>query len=295
MNKIFLAVSLAITVIMGVVLADTLLNPANAAGCSTSNVAKCGVWSVSEMRNAYNKDTTPGLKNIFHGMGISGDMVNKSTVKEGTVGKDGNIIVGGKVVGTNAVSAGRTAMSHTKERVKHEKNGTIYYSSPTYDSFRSTKLDAYVFFDADGRFQAAVIKECGNPVKGKPTQPEKPKEQPKKIEVCRLSDKKYPVTIDEKDFDKTKYSKNPEDCKEKEQPKTMVVCVLETKEYPKTINEADFDKSKHSENAEDCKEEEVPPVVELPKTGVADGLASALGVGSMVTAGIAYLASRRNL
>ncbi len=35
----------------------------------------------------------------------------------------------------------------------------------------------------------------------------------KTIEVCRLSDKKYPVTIKESEFDSTKYSKNPNDCK----------------------------------------------------------------------------------
>lgn len=38
-------------------------------------------------------------------------------------------------------------------------------------------------------------------------------EQPKTIEVCRLEDNKYPVTIKEEEFDETKYSKNPEDCK----------------------------------------------------------------------------------
>ncbi|HMR72790.1 MAG TPA: hypothetical protein PKD68_02165 [Candidatus Saccharibacteria bacterium] len=41
-----------------------------------------------------------------------------------------------------------------------------------------------------------------------PTPPEKG------IKVCRLSDKKYPVTIKESEFDSSKYSKNPNDCKE---------------------------------------------------------------------------------
>ena len=39
-----------------------------------------------------------------------------------------------------------------------------------------------------------------------------------------------------------------------------------------------------------------PPVTppELPKTGAGDGLLDALGLGALVTAGAAYIASRKN-
>jgi hypothetical protein len=36
----------------------------------------------------------------------------------------------------------------------------------------------------------------------------------KTIQVCRLSDKVYPVTIKESEFDSSKYSKNSSDCAE---------------------------------------------------------------------------------
>lgn len=74
----------------------------------------------------------------------------------------------------------------------------------------------------------------------------------KTIQVCRLSDKKYPVTIKESEFDSKKYSKNPNDCKEK----TIQVCRLSDKAYPVTIKESEFDSSKYSKNPADCK----PPV-----------------------------------
>ena len=84
--------------------------------------------------------------------------------------------------------------------------------------------------------------------------------QPKTIEVCRLSDKKYPVTIDENDFDETKHSKNPNDCKGTPKPveKEIEVCRLSDKKFPVTIKETEFDSAKHSKNPNDCKEAPTP-------------------------------------
>lgn len=46
--------------------------------------------------------------------------------------------------------------------------------------------------------------------------------QPKDLSVCRLSDKAYPVTIREDQFNPAIYSKNPEDCKQTPAPKPSV-------------------------------------------------------------------------
>lgn len=82
----------------------------------------------------------------------------------------------------------------------------------------------------------------------------------KEITVCRLSDKAYPVTIKESEFDETKYSKNPADCDEED--KDIIVCRLSDKEYPVTIKESEFDSAKYSKDAADCEEapEEKCPV-----------------------------------
>ncbi len=87
----------------------------------------------------------------------------------------------------------------------------------------------------------------------------------KDIQVCRLSDKKYPVTIKESEFDATKYSKNPEDCKDVPEDKDITVCRLEDKVYPVTIKESEFDSAKYSKNPNDCKE--TPPVEKCPIPG----------------------------
>ena len=122
--------------------------------------------------------------------------------------------------------------------------------------------------------------------------------QPKDIQVCRLSDKKYPVTIKETEFDSTKYSMNPEDCKEAPAPKTIEVCRLSDKTFPVTIKESDFDSSKYSKDSNDCKVAPTPAPtkpVELPKTGIAEGISGIAGLGSLVAASSYYVASRRAL
>jgi len=117
------------------------------------------------------------------------------------------------------------------------------------------------------------------------------KPEVKKIEVCDLTTKKV-ITIDEKDFDSSKHSKNLADCKET--PKVINVCELSTKKSV-TIKESDFDASKHSKNFDDCKETPVTPEIptELPETGIADAIAKIAGAISLTSATAYYLASRR--
>lgn len=126
----------------------------------------------------------------------------------------------------------------------------------------------------------------------------------KDIEVCRLSDKKV-VTIKENEFDSKKYSKDLNDCKETPAPETIEVCRLSDKTFPVTIKESEFDSTKHSKDANDCKTTPTTPEtpetpetptttpVELPKTGLAEGISGIAGIGSLVAASSYYVASRR--
>ena len=136
----------------------------------------------------------------------------------------------------------------------------------------------------------------------------KPKED-KDIEVCRLSDKKYPVTIKESEFDSSKYSKNPKDCEAED--KDIQVCRLSDKKYPVTIKQSEFDSSKYSKSESDCAETpkcEVPgkehlpadskdceedTPTELPHTGPVEAFASLLGAGALTGTTATYLRSRR--
>ena len=127
------------------------------------------------------------------------------------------------------------------------------------------------------------------------------KPEPKMI-VCDLNTKKYPTEIKESEFDKSKYSKNPNDCKEV--PAKITVCVIEEggKKYTKEIKKEEFNEKIHKTNLDECKETPTPntpstptPSPELPKTGASDAIMSALGLGGLTTATIAYIASRRQM
>ena len=123
------------------------------------------------------------------------------------------------------------------------------------------------------------------------------KPEPKMI-VCDLNTKKYPTEIKESEFDKSKHSKNPNDCKEA--PAKITVCVIEEggKKYTKEIKKEEFNEKIHKTNLDECKETPTPtptPSPELPKTGASDAIMSALGLGGLTTATIAYIASRRQM
>lgn len=118
----------------------------------------------------------------------------------------------------------------------------------------------------------------------------------KTIEVCRLSDKKYPVTIKESEFDSSKYSKNPNDCKEEPKDDKIKVCRLEDKEIV-WIKESEFNESQYSKDFNDCKEEPVVPETpeEIPSTGPAALFSGLLGSSALGYGVYNYAASRRAL
>jgi len=118
--------------------------------------------------------------------------------------------------------------------------------------------------------------------------------EPAKIKVCELATKKI-ITIDEKNFDKTKHSKNLNDCKETP-PSKVKVCEIATKTIV-TINESDFDATKHSKDLNVCVETPVTPETptELPQTGLSDDIVALTGLGALIASAAYYIASRRAL
>jgi uncharacterized repeat protein (TIGR01451 family) len=150
--------------------------------CDNNAILRCGAYSVSELHKKM--DQHDDAEKIYAYYGISKDDL-KHTVN-GTVHKNGNVVVDGKVVATDARSTGRQNIPGA---------GTSYiksinvYERPTQVSFRSDSLSAFVRMK-DGKYQYAVIKSCGNPVKAKPVEPPKeekppvkPVEEPKKPDV----------------------------------------------------------------------------------------------------------------
>lgn len=140
--------------------------------------------------------------------------------------------------------------------LKKGSTSKVSVAMKTPDACTPYQIDAYV-----GRVQTKITTTAGlvgtTAIRGKIFDKTKTNCNPpveKTIKVCRLSDKVYPVTIKESQFDSSKYSKDPEDCKPAE--KTIEVCRLEDKVYPVTIKESEYDTTKYSKNPADCEEEE---------------------------------------
>ena len=131
------------------------------------------------------------------------------------------------------------------------------------------------------------------------------KPEPKMI-VCVIEEggKKYTKEIKKEEFNEKIHKTNLDECKES--PAKIKVCIVEEggKKYTKEIKKEEFNEKIHKTNLDECKETPTPtpntpstptPSPELPKTGASDVIMSALGLGGLTTATIAYIASRRQM
>jgi uncharacterized repeat protein (TIGR01451 family) len=88
---------------------------------------------------------------------------------EGSVTTENKVLIGDKVVATNAVTAGRQNMPGSTPILSGQ-----FYERPPSVSFNSSPLNAFVKMEND-QFKYAVIMSCGNPVKATPAaQPKQP-------------------------------------------------------------------------------------------------------------------------
>lgn len=144
--------------------------------CDSNAVIYCGALSVNQLVNRYDNgsgsSSAASIHHIYSYFGISSSDVHSmsKTATAGKVTKDGDVLVNGKVVATDAKTAGRQFISGSN---KVTYNGTTFYVRKPSVSFMSNSLDAFVVMK-DGKFQYAVLASCGNPVKATPKATPKP-------------------------------------------------------------------------------------------------------------------------
>lgn len=144
-----------------------------------------GAYSIRELNNKINNGTgksyqsSKELKNFFNTLGIKQSDFER--LSNGTVYKDGRVVVNRKVVFKNAHSSGRQYINGSTRDNRFPY--PIYWRS-TSISFASGSIPAYVLMNHDGTMAYAIIKSCGNAVKGVGV-----KEEP--IPTYNLEIKKY--------------------------------------------------------------------------------------------------------
>lgn len=144
--------------------------------CDNNSIIKCGGVTAGELATKYTKNETGDLPAIYQSYGLSAnEMTHADTMaKMGEVRKDGTVVVNGEVVATDASSIGRQNIfsGSTQKNI----GGKTFYDTPPSRSFARDSIVAYVFFDQNGQFKAAVLTSCGNPVTAKP--------KPKPVYAC---------------------------------------------------------------------------------------------------------------
>ncbi len=153
--------------------------------CDTVAIIKCGAFSMSKVREKYNND---GLykdqPKVFAAFGISKSELEGS-FEEGIVYRDGRVTVGGKVVATNAKTAGRWN-NPTSDMTKISGTERAYKMSTSH--FVDEGQTAFVKM-VNGEFKFAIMKSCGNPVSA--TAKPKPIAECKALTVATLSRTKF--------------------------------------------------------------------------------------------------------
>lgn len=145
---------------------------AAARDCDANAIMWCGAYSKSELLNKLAKgdghNSAANIQGIFRAYSVDLAEINAAT--NGSVTKDGKVIVNGATVATGAKSIGRQKIGDSVPQ-----NGV--WLRPTSTSFKSPSLEAYVYMK-DGVFQWAVLKSCGNITIATPVPKPKPKPVP---------------------------------------------------------------------------------------------------------------------
>lgn len=165
MRKVYFLLA-GVAMVLGGVLVNVFTTNTQAAlprDCDNNAIIHCGASDTSELAQKYNENKTGDLTTVYAAYGITSAML--SSAKMGEVRKDGSVVVNGEIVATDAMSIGRQNLAGSSPK---NIGGKTYYNSPPSTSFRSNSIVAFVFFDGNGQFKAAIITSCGNPVEAKP-------------------------------------------------------------------------------------------------------------------------------
>lgn len=142
---------------------------AAARDCDANAIMWCGAYSKDELLQKLSKgdghNSAANIQGIFKAYSVDLAEINAAT--NGSVTKDGNVIVNGQTVATDAKSIGRQKIGDSVPQ-----HGV--WLRPTSTSFKSPSLEAFVYMK-DGVFQWAVIKSCGNVTIATPVAKPKPK------------------------------------------------------------------------------------------------------------------------
>lgn len=150
----------------------TITSAATQRDCDTNSIdhanygGGCGAADAKELVADARHNVPGDLQAIYSRFGLTPANYDKfaAEAKQGTLHRDGRIVVGGQTVATGGWSMGREKFNAQREAFKI--GDKTYYHSATANSYASgvESLPVMVWFNADGTVKTAIINACGNPV-----------------------------------------------------------------------------------------------------------------------------------
>jgi hypothetical protein len=146
--------------------------------CDNNAIMRCGADDIKEFvadaraNNGRTQAVQGDIQGIYNHYGLSTSEYTRfeQTAVQGTVYKDGRVVVNGQTVATGANSLGREKFNSARKAVAI--NGKTYYYSATKDSFQNDSLPAMIMFNDKGEVEFIALNACGNPVWGTKVTPE---------------------------------------------------------------------------------------------------------------------------
>lgn len=140
--------------------------------CSSNSIDKadygggCGAADAKELVADARHNVPNDLQAIYSHFGLKPADYDKfaAEAKQGTLHRDGRIVVGGQTVATDGWSMGREKFNGQRQSFAIGNN--TYYHSATKYSYADgvDSLPVMVWFNADGTVRTAIMNPCGNPV-----------------------------------------------------------------------------------------------------------------------------------
>lgn len=175
MVRVWLASVLVMVGLMGPIVATV---GAETGDCDNNAVIRCGAYTLADLKQKYNANQGSAQAAYQH-FGIASASSLNGMV-DGQITRDAQVKVDGKVVATNAMTAGR----HDNPKSSQAIAGGKFYKHAAGANMVAgvDSLQAFVKLDANGKFLYAVIKSCGNPVSATPKPPKpQPAPQPQPV------------------------------------------------------------------------------------------------------------------
>jgi hypothetical protein len=143
--------------------------------CDSYSIINCGVTSSADLKNNYANSAY--VRHVYQHFGISAAEIDSigSTAVQGTVFRNGDVKVNGKVVATNSVTAARLRVTGGDKQVT--VSGSTFYTRQLSSSWSHDSAQAYIVMK-DGVFQFAILAPCGNPIIATPVKPTPPPPAP---------------------------------------------------------------------------------------------------------------------